>query len=100
MPFDTAFEKYAKPDEERRRDMQIVDPPVIRENVVQLFKLGKAGATLLELRGLILQHNRLVTDVDPTGPLEKLGEPLKTMERLVERVQQEIEPIRNQYQSE
>jgi hypothetical protein len=94
--FDGSWEKYAKEIEERRHEIQIDDPPLIKENVVQLFILGNAGATLLELRGLILQHNRLVADVDPSGPLCNLRGRLKTMERLVERAQEEIAPIRDQ----
>ena len=87
MPYDSAFEHYKKPIVERRRDLQIDDPPLIRENVLQLFLLGKTGAVLLELRSHVLQHNRLVADVDPTGPLEKLDDRLKTMESLVESAQ-------------
>jgi len=93
MPYDVAFKTYAKPIEERIRDLAIVDSPLIRENAAHLSVLGKAGETILELRSRILAHNRLVASIDPDGPLGELDEPLKAMERLVERAQYQIKSI-------
>jgi hypothetical protein len=88
--YDSAFDKHANP-EELRRNIQIVDPPIIRENIGQLNILGKAGSILLQLLSVVSEHNRSVAKVDPTGPLlGLLGERLKKMETLVQQAQEEI----------
>ena len=66
--YDAAFDKHANP-EELRRNIQIVDPPIVKENSGQLNILGKAGSILLELLSLTSEHNRLVATTDPTTPL-------------------------------
>jgi hypothetical protein len=66
------------------RETKVVEPPLIREMVDNLFIMGEAGATNLQLLSVILQYNRIVetlatkaekdaTNLKPSDPLGDLS---------------------------